>query len=64
LADKRCECVGSPTDKTNCQQQNAQAEITYSRTAEQEDQCNQLLSVCDCKYLDTPEGKKNCGLAR
>jgi len=64
LAEKICECQTNTVDREACNQRasNEKAQIDLTRT--DEDRCAALVDKCDCHALATPEGKRNCGLAR
>ncbi len=66
LSEKICECAGNTYLKDNCNRQagNSEARLQEPLTAADEARCEGLLKGCDCNLIDTPEGKKACGLAR
>ena len=65
LSEKLCDCTTSTTEKTSCLQYAASKETASGVivTAADEDLCASLLTQCDCRLIDTPEGKVKCGLA-
>ncbi len=64
LADQICACQNTQTDRNNCNSQESARSDQVNPTSQQEAACSALLNKCDCHTLDTPEGKRNCGLAR
>ncbi len=64
LTEAICECATTTTDRTNCLSAAANAEQSNYPTAEQEQDCAALLPKCDCRLVDTAQGKANCGMAR
>jgi hypothetical protein len=64
LTEKQCDCLVSQFDRNACRQRAATNENVYPATAEDSARCEQLLPQCDCRLIDTPEGKKRCGFAR
>lgn len=64
LSEKLCDCSANTTTRTSCLQNAATREGSYPPTAEDEAACQALLDTCDCRLIDTPQGKVNCGLAR
>lgn len=64
LSEKLCECSINTNDRDNCMRRVANAEGISPPTAADETFCESLLTSCDCRLIDTPQGKVNCGLAR
>jgi hypothetical protein len=64
LSEKQCDCAYTSTERTNCLSAASTHESGVILTAEDEATCEALLPQCDCRLIDTPEGKANCGLAR
>jgi len=64
LSEKLCECEPNTLERENCLQQASADESRADPTAEDHEVCAALLDKCDCTQIDTPEGKRNCGLAR
>jgi len=64
LSEKLCECEEHKPAKEYCQQRVADKESLYPPTDAEEAGCKLLLDGCNCKEIDTAEGKVACGLAR
>ena len=64
LSEKMCDCSLNSTEKTACLQRVASSEGVNPPTAADNAVCAQLKPNCDCRLIDTPEGKARCGLAR
>jgi hypothetical protein len=64
LSEKLCDCSLGTLEKQACKQRVAQEDSRISPTAEDEARCRELLPICDCHTISTPEGKRACGLAR
>lgn len=64
LSEKLCDCQVTTVAKTQCLQRAAAEETRLSPTSGDEAVCAGLLESCDCHQIDTPEGKRACGLAR
>ncbi|RKH34745.1 hypothetical protein [Corallococcus sicarius] len=64
LSEKLCECALNSVEKQACQQRAADEESRVEPTAEDEIACEAKLEVCDCRAIETEDGKKACGLAR
>ena len=64
LTEAICECATTSTDRTNCLSAAANAEQSNYPSAADEQACAALLPVCDCRLVDTAQGKANCGMAR
>ncbi len=64
LSEKLCECSANTQEKEACIQQVSRSENTNEPTDADNQACQALLESCDCRLIDTPEGKRACGLAR
>ncbi len=64
LSEKLCECAANTNDKTLCLQNVSSREQGNPPTSQDEAICQPLIASCDCRLIDTPQGKANCGLAR
>ena len=64
LSEKLCDCEVNTYDRNNCDQRAGDQEGRVNPTSDQEAVCESLLKTCDCKKVDTAEGKQACGLAR
>jgi hypothetical protein len=64
LSEKLCDCAANTNDKTLCLQSVSTREQNNPPTAANEAACQPLIATCDCRLIDTPQGKANCGLAR
>jgi hypothetical protein len=64
LSEKLCDCALNNTDKTSCLTRASTLENSSYPTDADEAACAPLLDGCDCRLIDTPEGKVKCGLAR
>jgi hypothetical protein len=64
LSEKLCDCQVTTAAKTSCLQRVASEEGRIGPTSADEAVCQQFLSTCDCHRIDTPDGKRACGLAR
>ena len=64
LASKICDCQNTQQDRDNCNSQASARNDTIKPTQADENTCSALVDKCDCHALNTPEGKRNCGLAR
>jgi hypothetical protein len=63
LSEKACECSINTYVRDSCRRTVAANESNFPTKPSDEDYCATLLDKCDCRLLDTPEGKVNCGLA-
>ena len=65
LADQICSCQVNDTLKANCQQRARDQEAIFNVQSQDQQYCQSILDSgkCDCKKLDTPEGRVNCGMA-
>lgn len=64
LAEKICDCQPTQVDRDNCNATVSARADQVSPTDADEQTCDALVDKCDCHEINTPEGKKNCGLAR
>jgi hypothetical protein len=64
LAEKLCDCAANSVERELCLRRAAQEENRVEPTAEDELVCEQKIAGCDCRQLETDEGKRACGLAR
>ena len=64
LSEKLCDCTVNTVDKDSCLRTASSNESTRQVSADAEKTCASLLDKCDCRLIDTPQGKINCGLAR
>ncbi|MCL2626715.1 MAG: hypothetical protein FWD46_07885 [Cystobacterineae bacterium] len=64
LSEKLCDCDDYKPSQDYCRQRAADKESLYPPSKAEDAQCKLLLKGCDCKKLDTAEGKVACGLAR
>jgi hypothetical protein len=64
LADQICNCQTTQNNRNSCNAEESTRADQVSPTDAQEQACSNLIPLCDCNVLDTPQGKVNCGLAR
>jgi hypothetical protein len=65
LSEKLCDCRATTVEREQCARMVSQEESSVDEvTAEDEARCQALLEDCDCRNLQTAEGKRACGLAR
>ena len=64
LSEKLCECALNTNDRSNCVSRAANSEGANPGTPTQEEYCRSKLQLCDCRLIETADGKVNCGLAR
>ncbi len=64
LAEKLCDCSLNSVDKDTCLRTASAAESSNPPQPADEMNCSALYDNCDCRLIDTPEGKVRCGLAR
>jgi hypothetical protein len=64
LSEKLCDCAATSTDKTACLTRASTQEQNNPPNETDEQTCGALLDSCNCRLIDTPQGKVNCGLAR
>lgn len=63
LSEKLCDCASTTTEKNSCLQGISTREANSPPTPEDEVLCEGLLPGCDCRLLDTAQGKERCGWA-
>lgn len=63
LADQICSCQPDQASQANCQQRARDEEGIFNVRKQDEQLCQNLLdsNSCDCRKLDTPEGRQACG---
>jgi hypothetical protein len=64
LSERLCECALNSNEKTACVQRAGNNEGSNPPSPAQDLHCKELLPTCDCRLIDTPQGKIRCGLAR
>ncbi|ADO69408.1 hypothetical protein POL68_33225 [Stigmatella sp. ncwal1] len=64
LSEKLCDCAVSSVAREQCVQIAANSEARTEPTADDEALCEQKLETCDCRKIETDEGKAACGLSR
>lgn len=64
LSEKLCDCAINTAERDNCLRRASNAESINPPSETDEGYCGGLLESCDCRLIDTPTGKVNCGLAR
>lgn len=66
LAEELCECEETETEREACKTRARQAfeSVRKPELDEARAECSARLDRCDCAYVDTEEGKQDCGLAR
>jgi hypothetical protein len=64
LTERLCDCSPTTADRNNCLTQAASADGNRPITNEEARVCEALLPQCDCRLIDTAQGKERCGLAR
>jgi hypothetical protein len=64
LSERLCDCQPSTIAKDDCNRRASAEESRLGTKPADEALCAQLLKTCDCHTIDTPEGKRSCGLAR
>lgn len=64
LSEKLCDCTLNSNEKTACLQRAGTNESYNPPSEEDEAVCQALYEQCDCRLIDTPQGKIRCGLAR
>ncbi len=63
LSEKLCDCSVNTFDRNTCLQKVSSAEGNAVVTSEDNNRCAALVNSCDCRLIDTAQGKINCGLA-
>jgi hypothetical protein len=64
LSEKLCDCSVNSLEKDACLRRASSEESRLAPTEDDELACEKLLPNCDCHTIDTPEGKRSCGLSR
>lgn len=64
LSERLCDCQPNTVAKDDCNRRAGTEESRIGTKPEDEALCAQFLNTCDCHTIDTPEGKRACGLAR
>jgi hypothetical protein len=69
LSEVLCQCSLNSVDQSNCLTAAGTAEGANPPTPADNDRCMELLPQpdgggCDCRLIDTTEGKIRCGLAK
>jgi hypothetical protein len=64
-AEQICACLPDDGSRAACTRRAKEAEVNFPVSAADQQRCQQLIDQkqCDCKVLNTPEGKLTCGLA-
>ena len=63
LSEKLCDCSLNSTEKNSCLTNASTNEANFVPSAADDATCASLVKTCDCRLIDTPQGKINCGLA-
>lgn len=66
LSEKLCDCELNSQLKQGCLTRASNSESANPPRPQDDAYCQAILDAkeCDCRLIDTPEGKKRCGLAR
>ena len=64
LSEKLCDCSINSAEKNGCVTRAGNAEGVNEPSEADQATCKALLETCDCRLIDTAEGKVRCGLAR
>ena len=64
LSERLCDCSANSFLRDDCNRRAASEESRIGTKPADEARCATLLQTCDCHTVDTPEGKRACGLAR
>jgi len=64
LSEKLCDCAINSVEKEVCLRNASDEESRVEPTPEDETICEAKIANCDCKKIETPEGKRECGIAR
>lgn len=64
LAGQVCQCLPDDGTRAACNQRAKDSEAVFGLRSQDQAFCQHQLDThaCDCKVLDTPEGKAGCGL--
>lgn len=63
LSERLCDCSTNTLERDACLRRASSSDNAYP-SADEDDYCGEQLAVCDCQLIDTPEGKRRCGLSR
>lgn len=63
LAEERCSCKSTTSERDSCERLAADQRSKNPPSDADEKRCEGFLKTCDCRRLDTAEGKRACGLA-
>lgn len=63
LAAEICRCEPTLGRRDACERRAAEQRSRRPPTDADEKRCERLLDTCNCRTIDTPEGKRACGLA-
>ena len=64
LSEKLCDCALNSTEKSACIARAGNSEGANPSNEVAETYCRAHLQSCDCRLIDTTQGKLRCGLAR
>ncbi len=64
LSERLCDCALNSSEKTACLSRASNSEGVNPPTEADEANCKTMLNSCDCRLINTPDGKVRCGLAR
>jgi hypothetical protein len=64
LAQRICDCQPTATQRDTCNTEASSQKSLINLTAADEAACSAALDSCDCRQLNTPEGKVACAQAR
>ncbi len=64
LAQQICDCQPTASQRDTCNTDASNQKALITITSQQEAACTAALNTCDCRLLNTPEGKVACGQAR
>ncbi len=64
LTEKLCDCAPTTADRNACLTQAASVDANTPTSNEDNAVCSELYPQCDCRLIDTAQGKVRCGLAR
>ena len=63
LSEKQCDCAINSSARTSCLQTVSGMESNTTLSPNEEAYCATLIDKCDCRLVDTAQGKVNCGMA-
>lgn len=64
LSEKLCECAINSTEKAACVARAGSSEGSNPPSDAAAAFCQEHLQQCDCRLINTPEGKLRCGLSK